>query len=157
MAFNLVLERATSLPPETLWRGWTDHETLKGWFCPRPWQVVDCVIDLRPGGEFSTTMQGPDGETHAGTGCFLVVEAPHRLVWTSALHPDWRPAPPVTEGGFAMTAITEYIPEPDGGTLYRATVLHSSAEDLAAHEAMGFHAGWSAAFDQLVELMSSQS
>lgn len=153
--FNLVLERPTSLSAEALWRGWAEPDLLMQWFCPRPYRVIDCVIDLRPGGEFSTTMQSPEGDTFPGTGCFLVVEAPHRLIWTSALHPAWRPAPPVEEGGFGMTAIIEFIPQPDGGTLYRATVLHSSEEDMAKHQSMGFQEGWGAAFDQLVELMGS--
>ena len=43
---------------------------------------INCIDS----GAFGTVMQGPDGTRMGGTGCFLVVEAPHRLVWTSALN-----------------------------------------------------------------------
>ena len=38
-------------------------QRLMPWFCPKPWRVVACSIDLRPGGIFSTTMQSPEGVT----------------------------------------------------------------------------------------------
>ena len=46
---SLVLERVIDVPPEQLWRAWTQPELLKQWFCPLPWKVTECEIDLRPG------------------------------------------------------------------------------------------------------------
>ena len=40
------------LPPDAIWRAWTTPALLMQWFCPRPWSVVECDIDLRPGGVF---------------------------------------------------------------------------------------------------------
>jgi uncharacterized protein YndB with AHSA1/START domain len=46
--------------------------------------------------------------------------------------------------------------EPAGsGTRYRAVAVHGSAETRARHEEMGFHEGWGAALDQLVEVAKS--
>ena len=47
---DLELQRDVSVSPEALWRGWTEPDTLVKWFCPRPWKVVECDIDLKPGG-----------------------------------------------------------------------------------------------------------
>ena len=33
-----------------VWAAWTKPEHLREWFTPAPWTVVDCEIDLRPGG-----------------------------------------------------------------------------------------------------------
>lgn len=43
---DLVFEQTTSLPVEKLWQAWTDPKTLMKWFCPKPWKVIDCRIDL---------------------------------------------------------------------------------------------------------------
>jgi uncharacterized protein YndB with AHSA1/START domain len=153
---SLTLTRDLDLPPAALWRAYTEPELLMQWFCPRPWRVTACELDVRPGGAFSNTMEGPDGERAPHTGCYLEATPDRRLVWTSALLPGYVPAPPPPPGGFHMTAIIDLTPLPDNRTRYEATVVHADAEACAAHEAMGFYVGWGLALDQLVELMTSQ-
>lgn len=46
---SLRLVRDVPISPEQCFEGWTVPERLMPWFSPRPWRVVDCVIDLRPG------------------------------------------------------------------------------------------------------------
>ncbi|MFG0328994.1 MAG: SRPBCC family protein [Phycisphaerales bacterium] len=144
---DLVLERVVEARPELIWRAWTEPEALKKWFTPEPWETVDCEIDLRPGGIFSTTMKSPDGEIlPAHPGCFLEVVENRRLVFTDALGPGFRP-----KSEPFMTAII--LLEPEGeGTRYTAIARHADPEARAKHEAMGFEPGWGAALDQLVEL-----
>jgi uncharacterized protein YndB with AHSA1/START domain len=150
-SLDLVLERTLDVPPEHVFRAWTEPEQLKRWFTPKPWKTIECEIDLRPGGVFRTVMQSPEGEVMpAGEGCILEVVPNRRLSWTGALGPGFRPNAVPAEG-FLFSAIIAM--EPAGkGTRYTATVLHGSADDKAKHEAMGFHTGWGAALDQLVEL-----
>lgn len=149
-ALDLRLERQIDVAPATLWRCWTDPDLLMQWFCPKPWQVTEAAIDLRPGGRFFTRMSGPlpDGTTAdvPNEGCFLVVEPERRLVFTDALHAGWRPAPTTF-----MTAIVSFEPR-DGGTFYVATALHADPEKREQHEKMGFHQGWGTAADQMVAL-----
>ncbi|MEW6777507.1 MAG: SRPBCC family protein [Bdellovibrionota bacterium] len=154
---DLVLERTTDVKPEQVWKAWTEPELLKKWFCPRPWQAVECSIDLRPGGAFRTVMKGPNGETVSGPpGCYLEVVPNRKLAWTNALLPGYRPAPaPKGEGEFLFTAVVLMEPHQQG-TKYTAIVIHENSKDRKAHEDMGFHAGWGAAFDQLVELVKSR-
>lgn len=154
-SLDLEILREVALAPEDLFSGWTDPGTLMKWFCPRPWRVVECEIDLRPGGMFATTMQGPDGQTMPrGEGCWLVVEPPHRLVWTNMLGANFRPrhnpAP-----GFDFVCDLRFEPLPNGMTRYHARVMHAGPEGKALHEAMGFEQGWSTALAQLVDLKQS--
>lgn len=144
---DLVLERVIDVRPEFVWKAWTDPEHLKQWFTPKPWETVDCKIDLRPGGVFSTTMRSPDGETMpADPGCFLEVITNRRLVFTDALGPGYRP-----KGRAFMTAFI--LLEPEGlGTRYTAIAMHTDPKDKRKHEEMGFHSGWGTALDQLVVL-----
>lgn len=142
---DLVLERIVDVRPELVWRAWTQPEHVVKWFAPAPWSTVDCQIDLRPGGIFSTTMRSDTGEIQPpSVGCFLEVVQQRRLVWTDALGPRYRPRPAPF-----MTAVI--LLEPEGrGTRYTAIAMHADPFVRARHEEMGFHNGWSAALDQLV-------
>lgn len=142
---DLVLRRTLDVPPELVWRCWTSEDHLPHWFVPKPWSVSECRIDLRPGGEFFTMMQSPDGGGFGSAGCYLEVVDGQRLVWTDALAPGWRPA----KDAF-FTAILELAPSGDGGTIYTATALHLDPEGKQKHEQMGFLDGWGTVVDQLV-------
>lgn len=142
---DLVLERTVDVRPELVWRAWTEPEHVMKWFTPKPWETIECEIDLRPGGLFRTTMRSPEGEVQpASNGCFLEVVPNRRLVFTDALGPGYRPNP--------SSFMTAYILiEPEGnGTKYTAIAVHSSEEQRKQHEEMGFHDGWGTALDQLV-------
>ena len=145
-ARELVLSRRLDASPAAVWRCWTEPALLTRWFTPAPWRTVAAEVDLRPGGIFATTMRGPDGREFANLGVFLEVARGRRLVFTDAYAPGWLPA----DQPF-MTAIVD-LAEEGGGTAYRARALHWTEEARDRHAAMGFHAGWSGAADQLEAL-----
>ena len=68
-------------------------------------------------------------------------------IFTDAFTETWQPS----EKPF-MVAIVTFEDLGDGQTRYRAVARHWSAEDRAAHEAMGFHEGWGIVADQLAAL-----
>lgn len=158
---DLYFERQIDIAPAAVWRAWTQPERLMRWFCPRPWQVVDCKIDLRAGGIFSTIMQSPEGERMpAMVGSYLLVEPVSRLVWTNALGPDFRPLPAAPakapEGPPNFMFVADLRFEARGsGSHYRACVRHADAASRERHAAMGFEQGWGIALDQLLELVKS--
>ena len=153
---DLRLERTLPVSPEDVWRAWTDPAVLVRWFTPRPWRTVEAEIDAVPGGIFRTVMAGPDGEEGGGTGCVLEAVPGRRFTWTGAMEPGFRPVA-VPDWSFPVfTAVIEFEPDGAGGTRYTATVRHATREGREAHEAMGFHVGWGAAVDQLVEVCTGQ-
>lgn len=149
-SLDLMFERMVPAPPAFLWRGWTDPELLPKWFCPAPWSVSQCDLDLRPGGRFHVVMRSPEGEAFPMTGCYLEVVPERRLVWTVALGPGYRPAAGDGHGPLMTARIT--LEPVAGGTHYRAVCLHRTDEDRKAHEAMGFQEGWGRTLDQLLAL-----
>ena len=138
---------------QRIWQAWTQPDLLKPWFCPLPWKVIDCEIDLRPGGVFRTVMQSPEGGAFPNLGTYLEIIENQKLVWTNVLAPGFRPTP-VPEGGFAMTAIIE-LADHEHGTRYSATVLHENPSARAQHAAMGFEEGWGKALDQLLAMVKA--
>lgn len=145
---DLVLERTVDLPVEKVWEAWTNPEHMKVWFCPKPWMLADCRLDLKPGGEFYTVMKGPEaGQEFAGSGCVLEVVKNEKLIWTDCLGPGFRPS-----ANPFFTAML--ILERDGNkTKYKAIAIHGSVENKKKHEEMGFKEGWGVCLDQLVEHM----
>jgi len=149
---DLELTEDVPLTPEQLFEGWTNPDILKKWFCPRPWKVAKCHIDLRPGGLFSNVMQSPEGELMPeNRGCYLLIERPTRLVWTGALGEDFRPNP-TPQLGIAFVCDLRFTPLTPGSTRFHAIVKHADAEGKTKHQGMGFHEGWRMALSQLVEL-----
>ena len=146
-ALDLELKREVAVPPHLVWRAWTEPALLTQWFTPAPWRTSHCEIDLTAGGKFRTVMEGPAGEKHDNTGCFLFIIPNRLLVFTDALGPGYRPL-----GSGFMTASIEIEPTATG-TLYTARALHKDAEGKSQHEAMGFQQGWGTALDQLVALV----
>ena len=70
-----------------------------------------------------------------------------RLVFTTALGPGYRPQ----DHYIPFTAIITL--EPKGkGTRYHVPARHKDEATAKQHVEMGFHAGWSEALDQLVEM-----
>lgn len=147
---DLLLERDVDVRPDSVWDAWTEPEQLMKWFTPAPWLTVGCEIDLRPGGIFRTVMRSPDGAEFDNDGCYLDVVPNARLVWTSALGPGFRPHGQNNELPF--TAVISIEPSAIG-TKYSALVMHPDQATSAKHAEMGFHEGWGAAFDQLIELV----
>jgi uncharacterized protein YndB with AHSA1/START domain len=144
---DLVLERSIDVPRDLVWQAWTRPEHVKRWFAPAPWTMVECEIDLRPGGIFRTVMRSPEGEHFPGVGCYLEIVERERLVWTDALVPGYRPSPKPF-----FTAIVT-LEDRGGGTKYTARALHKDESDRKTHQEMGFHQGWGQCLDQLVALM----
>ncbi|WP_339709516.1 SRPBCC family protein [uncultured Sphingosinicella sp.] len=141
---DLVLEREIDVPVELLWEAWTTPDSIKEWFCPKPWSVSSCEIDLRPGGRFNTVMRSPEGDEFPNHGCYLEVVPNQRLVFTDTLLPGFRPAPKP----FFTAAL---LMEPTAtGTRYTAYAIHGNEETRKQHEEMGFHDGWNTVVDQLV-------
>jgi uncharacterized protein YndB with AHSA1/START domain len=155
---DLVLERTLDAPLALVWEAYTNPEHIKKWFAPRPYEITECELDLRPGGIFRFRMIGPDGfDTGHGTpGCVLEVIDREKLAWTSALGPGYRPNE-MGEGcdSFPFTAVVTFADAGNGKTSYKAVALHRNEADRTTHENMGFQDGWGTVAKQLEQFAQS--
>ena len=144
---DIVLERFIDAPKHLVWEALTKPEHLKEWYMPRAWgRVARAELDLRPGGIISIDIALGDGREVPNVGCVLEVVPMERLVWTSMLFPDYRPA---VFDDVPITAIMTM--EPVGtGTRYVFTALHRDEADLEKNKESGFYQGTEIAIDQFV-------
>ncbi len=149
-ALDLVIDRVVPVPPARVYKAWTTAEHLKQWFCPKPWYVSECELELRPGGRFFTVMNGPQGERFENLGCFLELVPDRKLVFTDALLPGFRPAPTPFFTAFL------FLEPVEGGTRYIAIARHGKPETVEQHRAMGFFEGWGTVIDQLVATLQAE-
>lgn len=147
---DLILTRDIAATPAQLFRCWTEPALICQWFCPPPWTVPHAETDLRPGGAILITMRGPDGQEVQNPGVYLEVVPNRRLVSTDAYTRAWVPS----EKPF-LTLVLSFDDLGDGRTRYTAVARHWTVADCEAHVAMGFHAGWAVATDQLAALAAT--
>ena len=126
---------------------------VQQWFCPRPYVISDCEIDLRPGGIFRFVIRSPEGHDMPHFNSYLEIVPERRIVWTNALLPGYRPVRPNFLPHTAAFTI-----EPHGaGTRYTARAIHKDEAGRNKHDEMGFFEGWGTCIDQLVEFVKKQS
>jgi uncharacterized protein YndB with AHSA1/START domain len=136
---DFALERFIDAPAQLVWDALTKPEHLKEWYMPKPWgRVSHCELDVRPGGIFRV-----DIAVGAGQDDVVPME---RLVWTSMLFPDYRPA---IFDDIPITAIVT-LETVGTGTRYVFTALHRNEDDLETNKTSGFYEGTEIAVDQLV-------
>ncbi|MAS13054.1 MAG: polyketide cyclase [Nitratireductor sp.] len=146
---ELVLARIIDAPREKIFRAWTDPEILQQWFVPKPWTISKVEMDVRPGGSSLVVMRDPDGNEYPNPGVFLEVIENEKIVTTDAFTEAWKPS----QKPF-MTMILTLEDAGEGKTRYIARARHWNAEDVEAHEKMGFHEGWGQCAEQLEEIAS---
>jgi uncharacterized protein YndB with AHSA1/START domain len=145
---DFAIERFIDAPVRLVWEALTKPEHLKEWYMPRTWgRVARAEMELRPGGAFRIDITLPDGKEVPNLGCILEATPMKRLIWTSMLFPDYRPA---VFDDIPITAIMTM--EAQGtGTRYVFTALHRDAGDMEKNKASGFYQGTLIAIDQLEE------
>lgn len=80
----LRIERTFDAPVDRVFEAWTSEEVLRRWLHDHPdWETPTAEVDLRVGGRIRVVMRDPSGGSERGaTGEYMVVEPPHRLVFT---------------------------------------------------------------------------
>ena len=119
---------------------------------PKHWgAVVDCEMDVRPGGIFSIDIATAEDQEFPNLGCFVEVVPMERLVWTSMLFPGFRPA---VFDDIPITAIVS-METAGTGTRYVFTALHRDEADFEKNKASGWQQGTEIAVDQFVAHVKS--
>jgi uncharacterized protein YndB with AHSA1/START domain len=113
-------------PIDQVWELWSDPRKLERWWGPPSYPADFEKHDLRPGGEVTYLMTGPEGDRHHGVWRVATVGPPTSLEFTDAFaDEDGAPVP-----GLPVSTVSVRLTERDGGTRMEMRSKFDSREDL---------------------------
>jgi uncharacterized protein YndB with AHSA1/START domain len=78
---ELLFTRVFNAPRELVFDVWTDPKHIEHWWGPIGFRTESLAMDVRPGGEWTLVMHGPDGKDYNNTIRYIEVVRPERLVY----------------------------------------------------------------------------
>jgi len=78
---ELLLTRTLNAPIDLVWDAWTNPEHIAKWWGPNGFTNTITTMDLRPGGEWSLIMHGPDGTEYKNNSIFTEIIPNKRIVF----------------------------------------------------------------------------
>src|SRR5258708_29034346 len=79
------LTRTFKAPRQLVFECLTQAKHLTHFWAPKPFTTHNCKVDLRPGGLWTYTFRGPEGQMHDCEAVYEAVEEPKRLVVKQAV------------------------------------------------------------------------
>lgn len=140
---EIVITRTFDAPRTVVFQMWTRPEHVTQWWDPGGQPLVECEIDLRPGGQFRFVSRGAGEMVHPFVGTYQEIDPPARLVFTTP-----SPTGATTTGTLAFA-------EAGDRTLLTLTMTFASAEDRDAMLAMGVDVGTVKTLDNLAAYVST--
>ncbi len=145
--------REFAAPVSRVWKAWTQPELLDQWWAPKPWTANTKEMDFREGGKWLYAMEGPNGEKHWARTDFQSVKTLVSFIGLDAF---------IDEKGNKNTGLpestwkVEFDESSITTTLVSVEIEYDSSEDLEKILEMGFIEGFSAALQNLDELLAEQ-
>lgn len=78
---ELMFTRTFDAPRELVFDVWTDPKHIEQWWGPLGFRTKSIAMDVRPGGEWTLVMHGPDGQVYNSRIVYSEVVRPERLVY----------------------------------------------------------------------------
>jgi uncharacterized protein YndB with AHSA1/START domain len=144
---EIHITRIYDAPVEAVWDAWTDPDQVAQWWGPRGFTITTHSKDLRPGGNWSYTMHGPDGVNYENKTLYYEVVEHAKLVYNHGGNDDRPP----------LFRVTVLFSETNGKTKMEMTMALATPE--VAEETRKFikKAGGNATWDRLAEYLAKES
>lgn len=140
---QLTLLRTFNAPISLVWDAWTDPNKTALWWGPRGFSITTIHKDLRPGGQWTYTMHGPDGVDYPNTTTYFVVEPLKKLEYDHGAHENQKP----------LFRVTVDFSEEQGITTMKMVMNCESAEAAQNISALIHKANGTSTWDRLAEYL----
>jgi PhnB protein len=146
---KIFVERDFDASVEQVWRTWTEKELLDQWWAPKPWKAETKTMDFREGGMWLYAMVGPDATRIWARVDYKKIERHKSFTAVDAFCDENG----VKNNDFpSMNWKNEFI-KTSGGTKVNIEITFANETDLNKILEMGFEAGFTAALENLDELL----
>jgi uncharacterized protein YndB with AHSA1/START domain len=139
---EIVMTRVLDAPRDLVFEAHSSCEHMTKWWGPRKYEVADCEMDFRDGGEWRIVHRAP-GEEHGFHGEFREIVRPERITWTF----EYEGMP----GHVSVQTVT--FDEQDGKTTLTATASFDTVEERDAMLESGMEGGAAESMDRLAEYL----
>ena len=147
---KVTVKREFDAAPDLVWRAWTESKLLDKWWAPKPWAAKTKTLKFGEGGFWLYAMEGPDG-----TKIWSIVEfnsikkfnSFHAYSFFCDENGNKNPDFP------SMHWKNNFVPS-GTGTRVEVEISFTNEADLKKIIEMGFEAGFTAALENLEELLS---
>ncbi len=137
--FEVVMSRVINAPRARVFEAWTTPEQMAQWFAPKPFKLVVDKMVFRPGGRFSMSMRGPNGEDSPFTGTYREIVPPAKLSWTGEF---------ATGPTDQMSTVVTFEEQGQQTKVHVRQTFHVMTPEIE-HATKGAKQGWTMTLDQL--------
>jgi uncharacterized protein YndB with AHSA1/START domain len=81
LSAQFCIDRIVDAPRDLVWKAYTEADRLAQWWGPKGFTMLDCRVDLRPGGLFHYGMRSPDGFEMWGKFVYREITPPGKMVF----------------------------------------------------------------------------
>lgn len=81
---TILVNRTFDLPLATVWKAWTEAESMKKWWGPEEYTCPDCSIDFKVGGKYLASMQAANGKKVWSTSTYKEIIPLKKIVNTDS-------------------------------------------------------------------------
>jgi PhnB protein len=148
---KIKVEREFAAPVSQVWAAWTESHLLDQWWAPKPWRARTKTMDFREGGYWLYAMVGPDGSEHWARADFKSITP---LKSYAAFDAFCDEAGNIDQT-FPRSSWTNQFSENADATLVSIEIAYERLEDLEKIIEMGFKEGFTAALENLDELINT--
>ena len=143
---EIRLVRTYDAPVQAVWDAWTDPVQTCQWWGPRGFTTTSKAKDVRVGGAWEYTMQGPDGTVWPSKTTYLEVEPLAKLVYDHGGNDEQPP----------LFRVTVLFSEESGKTRMEMTMRLKTKEELERTRQIIKHAGGESTWDRLAEFLDKR-
>ncbi len=156
---EIVMTRTLNASRRLVWDAMTKPDLIRRWlFAPPGWEMTECEMDVRVGGKFRWSWNGPDGRHGMAIWGVHREVVPHsKIVHTERMEmgPGAGACGPDPEGGGAWELLaTLELTEKDGKTQLKMTLLFPNKQARDGALASGMEQGVSIGYDRMEELLA---
>ena len=146
---KIVIVREFNAPLEEVWKAWTESEILDKWWAPKPWKAKTKSMDFSEGGVWLYSMVGPDGTESFCRADFKKIIQKKSFTVDDAFCDE---KGNITDEFPRMHWKNEFS-STGTGTQVQVEITFSSEADMQKVMEMGFESGFTAAHDNLDEIL----
>ncbi|HAH25324.1 MAG TPA: ATPase [Prolixibacteraceae bacterium] len=147
---KITVKREFAAPLSQVWAAWTESELLDQWWAPKPWKAQTKIMDFREGGYWLYAMMGPDGSNQWSRADFRSIN----LLRSFSAQDAFCDENGNIDHTFPRSFWINQFSESTDSTLVSVEIKYDEVADLEKYLKMGFKEGFTAALENLDELLS---